>query len=807
VGKGARWVAGLVVVAAAVGGGAWWLLQGRGDVAATREEAALESDVAPQLPAATDTAELPTPNAAAGGKPLALAEAEATAPAPVADTSPVSFTGRIVDASGRAVVGALVHHMPTSWRQQKLGIKLDPIAPALDLEKMAQAQTGSDGRFSLLVVDHAPEHAASDNGGDWNGSWDDVPRLLALHPAFETHLVSCVGWRGGAFDVGDIVLAPGVALSGRAVDERGLPLAGVSVAVPRFDDSEDGARRGEWWLVRSTVHALTGDDGRFVLDGFWSGPHRLELRAAGRRPVLREFSGQAGTPLDLGDIVLEPGGVIEGLVTDTQGQPIPGARVLARPAKMVELISLPKRVGEHPDDIASQFASRMGSADSVVDVDTLADANGAFRLDSLDPKSAPFCIYSGKDGFEPVRVDDVALDVPPLRLQLGAVASLLLSVVDPQSHEPIADAKVTARRSSRFGDHGLPLTVTAGAELQVAGVEPPYTGLFLLAPAGGARNTAVLSAPGRATQSFELPAVEPGERRSVSVELPRAARVAGRVLDARRQPIAGAMVTLAPADPPESSAESAKPGRATSDAEGRFAFEGLPAGDVVVRASAAGFVAAASLPLAVKAATPIEDIELVLQQAGAIAGVVLSGGKPLANAHVEALSVAQAEAIRRVEQAKGSYNLKSDGLSRDVHTARCDAQGHFRIDDLPPEPFELTGPPGVQVTADVRAGETTDVSLAARALPHIRGHVSDAKGPVAGARINASMYFEPLKAWLNGFQSSPVTDANGNFDMELDSTGHWKLGADLGKAHSPSVELDVDWDQVQWVELKMSSGS
>jgi hypothetical protein len=52
-----------------------------------------------------------------------------------------------------------------------------------------------------------------------------------------------------------------------------------------------------------------------------------------------------------------------------------------------------------------------------------------------------------------------------------------------------------------------------------------------------------------------------------------------------------------------------------------------------------------------------------------------------------------------------------------------------------------------------------------------------------------------------------VTDVNGNFDMEVDSTGHWKLGADLGKAHSPNVELDVDWDQVQWVELKMSSGS
>src|SRR5262249_9691968 len=162
--------------------------------------------------------------------------------------APPLFIGRIVDENGRAVSGASVLHIPTSWQREKLGLSFGALAPPLDLSRLASTQSRSDGRFAFVVTDHAPDPDAPPPGGEgWHGCWDDVPCLLVLHPDFEARLVRCTGWRGRDFDAGDVALVAGAEVSGRAVDERGLPLADVSVAVPAFDENVDEARRGEWY--------------------------------------------------------------------------------------------------------------------------------------------------------------------------------------------------------------------------------------------------------------------------------------------------------------------------------------------------------------------------------------------------------------------------------------------------------------------------------------------------------------------------------------------------------------------------------
>jgi hypothetical protein len=174
----------------------------------------------------------------------------------------------------------------------------------------------------------------------------------------------------------------------------------------------------------------------------------------------------------------------------------------------------------------------------------------------------------------------------------------------------------------------------------------------------------------------------------------------------------------------------------------------------------------------------------------------------MGGARVEALSVAQAEAIRAVEKAKGSWSA-SDHLARDVHSVVTNAEGRFRIEGLPPEPFELSGQ-GVQVTVEVRAGETAEVTLQARGNPRVRGHISGAQGPVAGAAIDADFYLDvgPFNGWSTGTPAGH-SDADGNFDVELSMPGRYRFSGKLDKQRSKGVELNVDWDQVQWVELQL----
>jgi hypothetical protein len=797
-GKAAKWLVGLSLLAATLILGAWWLLPGHADETAPRESAAAEPRTAPVLP------DIPS----APATEQRLTEAAPLASAPPADVAPVAqtdapsvITGRLVDASGRAIAGAVVRHVPTTWQCQKLELRFDPVAPPLDLERLAVTQSSSDGRFRLPVTDHVPDHDTPRNGGSvWTGSWEDVPTLLVLHPAFASRAARCTGWRGGEFDAGDIVLEAGLALSGRAVDERGLPLAGVSLAPPAMEQMDGVARKAEWRFVRPAVRALTGADGRFALQGCWPELHALEFRAAGRCMARRDVAGEAGQPLDLGDVVLAKGGVIAGVVVDGEGRTVPRAHLLARPSEAA------RSFGASGRDVAVEFGLRMGgTGGALVDVDADADEAGAFRFDSLDPASAPFHVYAGAPGFEPVRIEDVPLEGPALRVPLLPVASLVLGVVDAQTGAPLAEAQVSVERGKmtrRMG--GPPLVVSAEASsLAAAGIAPPHVGVFLLAPASGSDNVATVSAPGHATLHVELPAVAGGERRTLTVQLPRATRLAGRVLDSQRQPIAEAQLSIAPPMTPDVERDAPEPPRTRSDAAGRFAFEGLSAGLWILRADAHGFVMQRTPPIELREGTPVEDFELILQPGGSIAGVVLAGDVPVPKAYVRALSVAQAEAIRAAERAGGGQLRLHDRPPRDDYVTMTDEQGRFRLDDLSPEDWELTGPPGVQAVAQVKAGETTEITLAQRSKPRVRGRVTDAKGPVAGAEIRSSSYLAALNAWMSSGSVDARADAEGIFELELNEPGRHRLGADLGKARSKPVDVDIGWDEVHWVDLTL----
>ncbi|MAG63423.1 hypothetical protein CMO84_07870 [Candidatus Woesearchaeota archaeon] len=126
----------------------------------------------------------------------------------------------------------------------------------------------------------------------------------------------------------DFVLHPARIATGRVVDESGAPLEGVYVAGVG-SKAVEGVYRSDW---ESSVSA---SDGRFELTSLHMLiDHQLFLRKEGYGTRVYDFPADEGERerIDHGDLVLHPGGRIEGILRAQTGAPLPDHLVKLRGA-------------------------------------------------------------------------------------------------------------------------------------------------------------------------------------------------------------------------------------------------------------------------------------------------------------------------------------------------------------------------------------------------------------------------------------------------------------------------------------------
>jgi hypothetical protein len=341
-------------------------------------------------------------------------------------------------------------------------------------------------------------------------------------------------------------------------------------------------------FLQDVVLAQAGPDGRFVLGPAPPGELVLQATAAGLAP--REVETAAGSRArgtDLGDIVLESGPVIRGVVQDRQGAPIPGATVRAY----------------------TRGASPPAEAE--------CDEAGAFVLAGLKPGTLD--VSARAPGYASTR-QPVAVGTEDLVIALDAGGTVTGAVVDGKG-QPVSGAMVRAAADAREVDAPpMGLTSDGDGRFTLYDVRP---GLYVVeARAAG-------HPPGNVSDVR----VSAGATTDIgTLRLRSGGALQGTVKDAANEPIAGASVRV--------EADSYGPGLQTqTDAAGAFQIAGLSAGRVDVVAQHPSYASARLTGVTIDPGGRAAEAAVVMTRGGRVEGVVRRrGGQPFSAGRVMVVS-------------------------------------------------------------------------------------------------------------------------------------------------------------------------
>jgi protocatechuate 3,4-dioxygenase beta subunit len=490
-------------------------------------------------------------------------------------------TGTVIDDKNRPLVGVRV-----VLRRSAAASQPEPgrfRVPSAKERGVGEAWTDAQGRFTLA------EPPASEVD------------VLVAHPGFVPALQRRRQMPPGTgpWDLGKVVLRPGVTLSGRVLDKAGRPVEGAEIH--RFDGMAP-VERLEISLRHEKPITKTGADGRFTLGELPAGkPIHLFVTAEGSLPAT--VQGLRPPTANL-VIRLQPGARLAGRVVDENDEPVAEAGV--------RLVWQARLEGRPVGDSVYR--------------DATTDSTGRFEI--RDSPAGVVQVTASARGFMEPSPFEWTVPSPPgaelaIRLRRGVV---LQGQIKTTRGEPVERALVTVGNAGGRSD--------ADGFYRVEGAAPGPAVAELFHPRFRRQQRQVTLEAGGTTLDFEL---EGGWR------------ISGRVVDEDGAPVSAARVTV---ETPERN-RSYRTYQARSTLDGRFEIDSVAPGPYLAGAEAEGFAPADGTPLTVRD-REIEGLELVLRPSATIAGQVL-GLDPEQLARVEVSADGEEVSRRGQVDAQGRF--------------------------------------------------------------------------------------------------------------------------------------------------------
>lgn len=500
-------------------------------------------------------------------------------------------------------------------------------------------------------------------------------------------------------------LVGGQPVSGRVVDENGVPVSDAQVTAYRKRDRGEGSRRMGLnfqidpedfdFLALSTSRrsAMSNSTGAFTVAALKPG----EYRFTARHPDMAKSSTknvivEEGRPTPPVEIAIDAGGAIEGNVTGLAMRPLADAFMVA-------------------------FSLQAGSMRSGT-----TDQSGYYKIEGLPP--GQYVVFKSRMD---ERADNIGLELmsnmrlKTVTVRRGKVARL--DVHDEgedgvrvfgtvrENGVPVPRALITVMGSDRQGLLGMGVRANAAnmeGRYELVGIKP---GDYVM------QVTRFQGQPVQTTFEVEVP--EDVTDYAFDIVLPTST-ITGKVVDTRGNPVAGIRVTLGSDDSGLSGADGlvgmiAANGlsQARTNDEGEFTMKSVAAG--TYRLTAGSRIGGRRMRrpdegqpeygegtlenLVVDGVSPCSDIVVQVPIAGKITGIVLDGSNmPVADAEI-AYDIEKKNKRRK----RGNPLLDLLGAQRPVRT---DEDGRFEISGLTPGNYSL------RVESDaLKAGKLDDVMV------------------------------------------------------------------------------------------------
>ncbi|WP_224364578.1 carboxypeptidase regulatory-like domain-containing protein [Hyalangium versicolor] len=463
---------------------------------------------------------------------------------------------------------------------------------------------------------------------------------------------------------------------------------------------------------------VTNEQGRARLAAR-PGSYLVAVRAAGYAPLLRDVTRPHGEANTLLRLTLE------------RGQALVGRTVVQGSKEPVPLVELSLTLYGSPAE-----RGLLAEAPAEERINASSNPRGDFRVEGLTP--GDYQLEARAPGYTRAILRRVKVpSASPLMVELQAAGVIEGFVVDAQ---------------------GQP---AAGAEVLVSGRVPEVTttgsgGGFSVEVEAGSHT--VSARRGNEAGALDKPLViSPGKTvREVRIQLGQSAVLRGKVLArGTGSPVPGARVDVSPYG------SSGDCGRAVTDDAGLFSVEGLAPGSYDLVVSASGFATLSRRALTVSSGDQF-PVELQLAGTGAVEGSVRdSTGQPVARAQV-------------VSNSRWGDAIDSE--------ARTDAEGHYRLEELPAGSLSITvrregDSLGKSQLVEVVGGDTAQLDFSLEDTGTVEGVVRTGQGSLPEEALVVLAY--PRNKGFLPTDFRPVeVDATGAFRMTL-QPGSYELRARL----------------------------